>query len=111
MSVDCEVILRWDAPPAQQRSLGHALWNWCTRSAGSNELYQYLDNQALADLMAGQLPASSDMPADDHRPYVFFTMPGDVARDRDAILDHLRLTVSNDGIADVRIGGVSWNQC
>ncbi len=59
MSINCEVTLRWDATPEQQRALGHALWAWCNRAAGGADNYQYLDNQGLADLLAGTLPASA----------------------------------------------------
>jgi hypothetical protein len=108
MAIDCEVILRWDVTPPQRRALGNALWDWCARAATGGSIYQYLDNQALADLVAGRLPASSALARDDHLPYVFFTVPGEPARDRVAILSCLKLAISSEGIADVRIGGMSW---
>ena len=56
MPVNCVVILRWDATPEQLSALGAALWRWCVRTAGDRGLYQYLDDQPLADLIAGTLP-------------------------------------------------------
>jgi hypothetical protein len=35
------------------------LWRWCNRTAGPAGIYEYLDNQALADLIAGKFPDSS----------------------------------------------------
>ena len=52
MSITCDVILQWGATPEQLRALGAALWRWCDRTAGDTGIYQYLDNQALADLIA-----------------------------------------------------------
>jgi len=59
MSVTCEVIVNWEATPAQLAALGNVLWRWCNRTAGDTGIYQYLDNQALADLLAGRLPDPS----------------------------------------------------
>jgi hypothetical protein len=108
MSINCEVILRWDATPAQQRALGRALWGWCHRAAGGVGTYQYLDNQGLADLLAGRPPAAGPPARDGGRPRVLFSVPGDPARDREALLESLRRAVPDAGTADVRVGGVSW---
>ncbi len=59
MSVTCDIIVGWDARPEQLAVLGNALWRWCNRTAGNTGIYQYLDNQALADLIAGKLPVSN----------------------------------------------------
>lgn len=56
MAIACDVLLRWSATPDQLTALGTAWWRWCNRSAGDAGIYQYLDNQALADLIAGKLP-------------------------------------------------------
>jgi hypothetical protein len=108
MAIDCEVILRWDATPTQQKALGNALWDWCTREAAGGSLYEYLDNQALADLMAGRLPASGQRVSDANLPYVYFTIPGDAKRDRHGLLKSLERAISLEGISDVRIDGISW---
>src|SRR6516164_3799260 len=77
MSINCAVTLRWDSTPEQQRALGAALWSWCHRAARSVGMYPYLDNQALADLLAGRLPASGATGWDAGLPHVQFTVPGD----------------------------------
>jgi hypothetical protein len=107
MSINCEVILRWDATPEQQRALGRALWGWCHRAAGGAGTYQYLDNQGLADLLAGSPPAAGPWARDGGRPRVLFSVPGDPARDGEATLDSLRQAIPGEGTADVRVGGLS----
>jgi hypothetical protein len=59
MSMNCDIILKWSATPEQLAAVGSALWRWCNRTAGAAGIYRYLDNQALADLIAGKLPDSS----------------------------------------------------
>jgi hypothetical protein len=108
MSINCEVILRWDATPQQQRALGRALWGWCHRAAGGAGAYQYLDNQGLADLLAGRLLAAAPWARDGGLPRVLFAVPGGPARDREATLDSLRQAVPSEGTTDVRVEGVSW---
>jgi hypothetical protein len=108
MSINCEVILRWDATPEQQRALGTALWGWCTCSAGSGGIYQYLDNQALADLIDGRVRVSGPNAGVGGRPYLYFTVPGDPGRDRETTMESLRRAIPSGGIADVRIDGMSW---
>jgi hypothetical protein len=109
MVINCEVLLRWDTTPPQQMALGNALWRWCLRASAGRSNYQYLDNQALADLLAGRLPASSDQAKDARLPYVFFTVPDHPARERDVMFQSLRLAIPSDGIADLRIDGNSWS--
>ena len=106
MSINCEVILRWDATPEQQRALGRALWGWCHHAAGGAGTYQYLDNQGLADLLAGRPPAERD----GGQPRVRFSVPGDPARDREALLESLRRAIPSAGAADVRVEGVGWRR-
>ncbi|HZY86092.1 MAG TPA: hypothetical protein VFE78_14760 [Gemmataceae bacterium] len=108
MSINCEVILRWDTAPEQQRALGHALWGWCHRAAGGAGTYQYLDNQGLADLLAGRLPAAGPGGRDGGLPHVLISAPGDPTRDREALLESLRRALPRAGTADVRVEGVSW---
>jgi hypothetical protein len=108
VSINCEVILRWDATPGQHRSLGRALWGWCIRAAGGAGTYQYLDNQGLADLLAGRPPAAGPRARDGGQPRVLFSVRGDPARDRGAMLESLRQAIPSEGTTDVRVEGVSW---
>jgi hypothetical protein len=108
MSINCEVILRWDATPEQQRAVGRALWVWCHRRAGGGRTYQYLDNQGLADLLAGKAPAAGARARDGGQPHVLFSVPGDPARDGEALLESLRRDLPGAGTTDVRVEGVSW---
>ncbi len=64
MSINCEVVLRWEATPEQNRALGAALWGWCNRTAGNAGIYPYLDNQPLADLLAGRFPVREPLAGD-----------------------------------------------
>src|SRR5579884_2696659 len=105
MSINCTVILRWDSTPAQQRALGVALWHWCNGASGNAGMYPYLDNQALADLLAGKLPASEAMAWDAGSPRVSFTVPGDPARDSEATLESLRRAMPGEGVAEIRVQG------
>ena len=108
MSMSCEVVLRWDSTPEQRRALGAALWRWCSQAAGAADIYQYLDNQALADLVAGQLPALEPVTQHGGLPRVQFLARGDPARDRESMLESLRRDIPCDGIAEVLVDGISW---
>ena len=107
MSINCAISLRWDSTPEQQRALGAALWRWCHRAARSVGMYPYLDNQALADLLAGRLPASEATGWDAGLPCVQFTVPGDPARDGQATLESLRRAIPGEGVAEIRVEGGS----
>ena len=105
MSINCDVILQWSATPGQLTALGGALWRWCNRTAGTTGIYQYLDNQALADLIAGQLPASNQS----ERRGVHFRVRGEASHDRQAAIDSLRREIPAEGIEDIVVEGKSWN--
>jgi hypothetical protein len=107
MSIYCEVSLRWDATPEQRRALGAALWGWCVRTAGNTSIYQYLDNQPLADLVAGRSPTRGPAPRSADPPQVSLSVQGEPAHDREAILNSLRRALPTEGIADVRVDGLS----
>jgi hypothetical protein len=107
MSINCAISLRWDSTPEQQRALGAALWRWCHRAARSVGMYPYLDNQALADLLAGRLPASGATGWGAGLPYVQFTVPGDPARDGEATRESLRRAIPGEGVAEVCVDGIS----
>jgi stearoyl-CoA desaturase (delta-9 desaturase) len=105
MTMNCTVFLRRDSTPAQQKSLGAALWQWCTGALGSAGMYPYLDNQALADLLAGKLPASEAGGWDAGSPRVSFTVPGDPACDGAATLASLRRALPSEAVAEMRVEG------
>ena len=106
MPVHHEVILRWDATPEQLSAVGTALWRWCVRAAGDGGLYQYLDDQPLADLIAGTLPRSSRSDARG----VHFRVRDKASPSRRATIDGLRRQMPAQGVEDILIDGVSWNQ-
>jgi hypothetical protein len=104
MSMKCDVILQWNATPAELRDLGAALWRWCTSRAGDTGIYQFLDNQALADLIAGKLPVSSQ--AEVGRLHLRFR--DETSLDREATIDSLRREIPDKGVEDILVEGVSW---
>jgi hypothetical protein len=104
MSVNCDVILRWGATPNQLTALGAALWGWCTGAAGATGLYQFLDNQALADLIAGRLPAWT--PAE--RRGVLLRVRDEASHDHQATIDSLRRAIPAGGVEDILVEGKSW---
>jgi hypothetical protein len=107
MSINCTVILRWNSTPAQQRALGVALWHWCNGASGSAGMYPYLDNQVLADLLAGRLPASEAAAWGGGLPRVQFSVPGDPARDGAATLESLRRAMPGEGVTEMWVDGIS----
>jgi hypothetical protein len=109
MSVACDVIVQWNATPEQLAALGSALWRWCDRTAGNTGIYQYLDNQALADLIAGRLPVSSQPPLSADRRGVHFRVRDEASQDRQATIEGLRRELPAGGIEDVVVDGTSWN--
>ncbi len=108
MSMNGEVILRWDATPEQHRALGAALWAWCSRIAEGADVYQCLNNQPLADLLAGQSPHAGPLTRDGGLPRVPFLVSG-TTHDREAVLESLRRTLPGGGVADVQVDGISWH--
>ena len=109
MSMNCDIILQWSATPEQLTALGTALWRWCNRAAGNTDVYQYLDNQALADLIAGKLPASSQTPRRDDRRGVHFWFQAEAFQNRQATIGSLRREIPAEGVEDIAIDGKSWN--
>ena len=110
MAIDCDVILKWGATPEQLRALGGALWRWCHRAAGDTGTYQYLDNQALADLIAGQLPAPVRTARQAALPRVQFRVGGDASRDCQATIESLRREIPHEGVEGVLVGGSGWGR-
>ncbi len=110
MTMSCDIILQWGATPEQLAALGAALWRWGNRATGAGGIYQHLDNQPLADLIAGKLPASNPTPWRGDRRSVHFWLRGDASPDRAAIIDSLRREIPAEGVEDVVINGKSWNR-
>jgi hypothetical protein len=108
MSINCDIILHWSATPEQLTALGAALWRWCSRAAGAAGIYQHLDNQALADLIAGKLPASNQ----GERRGIHYRVRDEASRDRRATIDGLRREIPAEGVKgveDIVVAGKSWN--
>src|SRR5262245_34158546 len=107
MSVDCELILQLSATPEQLTALGAALWRWCTRVSGGTGMYQFLDNQGLADLIAGRLPESNQtLTYADTRGVHFLVR--DESQDRQAAIVSLRQAIPANGVEDILVEGTSW---
>jgi len=109
MSINCDVILQWDATPKQIAALGTALWGWCSRAAGATGIYQYLDNQALADMIAGNLSVPGQTPQHAGGRGVHFRFRDETSRDPRATLASLRRDIPAGGVEDVVVDGKSWN--
>ena len=109
MSINCDVILQWNATPEQLTALGAALWRWCRDTAGDAGTYQYLDNQALADLIAGKLPVPSQTSRQTERRGVYLRVRDEASRDRQATVDSLRREIPAQGVEDIMVNGTSWN--
>jgi hypothetical protein len=109
MSVNCDVILQWSATPDQLTAVGTALWRWCNRAAGDAGIYQYLDNQALADLIAGKHPGSSQTQWQAERRGVRFSVGDEASHDRLASIESLRREIPVNGVEDILVDGTSWD--
>jgi hypothetical protein len=109
MSINCDVILHWSVTPPQLTALGTALWRWCNHTAGDTGIYRRLDNQALADLIAGRLPASYDAPRQAGRWRMHFWVRDEASQDRLATVESLRRDMPTQGIEDIVVDGTSWN--
>jgi hypothetical protein len=103
MSINCEVILQWSATPGELTKLGAALWRWGNRAAGDTGIYQFLDNQPLADLIAGKLPVSSQREGGG----IHVKFRDEASHDRQATVDGLRLQIPAQGVEDILVGGKS----
>lgn len=104
MSINCDVILQEGATPDQLKALGAALWRWSTGTAGNTAMYQFLDNQALADLIAGQFPESSA-----GEPRAFHLRACDeVSPNRQAAIESLRRQIPAQVVVDILVDGASW---
>jgi hypothetical protein len=110
VSIHCDVVIKWGATPPQLTALGTALWRWCSRTAGGAGIYRQLDNQALADLIAGQIPRSSEPSASADRRGAHFPVRDEASLDRQATIDDLRHALPTAGVEDVVVDGASWGR-
>jgi hypothetical protein len=109
MSINCDVVLQWDATSEQLRAVGAALWRWCSRAAGDTGIYRLLDDQALADLIAGRLPRSSPSPRQVEWQGVHFRFRDESSPAGQATIDSLRRAIPDEGVEDLVVDGKSWN--
>jgi hypothetical protein len=108
MPINCDVILRWDATPEQLKVLGTALWSWCTGALGEAGIYQYLDNQVLADLLEGKHPVLTTMTGWAGTG-LRFGVRDEASSDRQATVNSLRRGIPSAGVEDIVVAGKSWN--
>ncbi len=57
MPIDCEVVPRLGATPAQLKALGSALLRWYVRESRDDGVAQSVDTEALIELLNGRQPA------------------------------------------------------
>lgn len=112
MSIKCDVIVNESATPEQLTALGCALWRWGNRAMKNSAVYQYLNNQVLADLIAGRLPAPGQTPeqSEQRSDGVHFEINDNESYDCHAAIDRLRREIPDRGVVDIKVAGVSWNQ-
>ena len=110
MPIDCDVILRDDATPEQLRALGRALWRWSLGTARQTSICGHVDNQTLADLIDGLLPARPECAGRGGPPGVRFRIRNESSDDRWVTADGLRRAVPADGLLDVLVAGRSWRE-
>jgi hypothetical protein len=110
MSITCDVIPQWHATPEQLTALGAALWRWCSGTAGGAGIYQHLDNQALADLIARKMPGPGHTSRPAERRGVYLRVRDEASRDRQATIDSLRREIPAGGVEDILVDGKSWNR-
>ncbi|MCI0640084.1 MAG: hypothetical protein L0Y72_15585 [Gemmataceae bacterium] len=110
MSIQCDVILRGNATAEHLTALGAALWRWCNHAAGNSGIYHCLDNQTLADLIAGKFPLSSQSSRQTERRGVLFRFRDEESKDRQAAINSLRQDIPARLVEDIVVDGASWNQ-
>lgn len=99
---NCDVVLKGNATSAELKLLGSALWRLARPVDGATGMYQLLDNQALADLIDGQFPSSSQCGAGD----VHVVIPDNISLDREATIDGLLKGVPAQGVEHLLVDGV-----
>lgn len=106
MSVTCEFVLQRNASPEELTALGTALWRWCDRKPDESGIYRHLDNQPLADLIAGKFPQWSQGDA----PGVHFRLRDEGSDNRQATIASLRIAIPVEAVEDIVVDGASWNR-
>jgi hypothetical protein len=81
----------------------------CNRTVGDSGIYQYLDNQALADLSAGKLPYVDQSPLDSDPRGVHFRSWDRVSSNGQTAIETLRQEIPTGAIEEVLVDGISWN--
>ena len=110
MSIDCDVILKNGATAEQLARLGSALWRWCGRTEEDTGIYPRLDNQVLADLIAGKQPAPGQMPPQSQQlsDGIHFRVQDTGSVNRQTTIERLRREIPAEGIQDILVHGASW---
>jgi|SRR5208283_5217815 len=115
MPIHCEILPRPDASPEQLQALGQAIQRWYHQEVKDEGTTRRIDNQALEDLLAGQMPqpvsfealtASTEAQAKKHA--VPIMVRGGPAYDRQAIIRSLRRAIPSELVEDVLVAGRSW---
>ena len=88
--------------------MGSALWQWSLRTATDGGAYPQLNDQGLADLIAGRFPAWSLAACSAGGGGVPFRIRDEASHDRQATVDRLRREIPTAGIADIVVAGTSW---
>ena len=109
MSITCSVSLQREASPEQLRALGAALWRWCNRTAGIADIYHRLDNQALADMIAGEFPSASPLPGKTESYGVSLCVKNVTPGNLQSTIRCLRREIPCGGVEDIVVDGTSWN--
>jgi hypothetical protein len=112
MSISCDLIVDRKATSAQLTALGSALWAWCSGTLPRPGIYQCLDSQVLADLIAGKLPTTGQSPAQSEQKAdgIHFRIHDEESPDRQAAVAALRRDIPSEGLIDILVAGLSWNQ-
>jgi hypothetical protein len=105
----CELVIKSSATPEELRALGNALWGWCQKIGIDGTIYQYVDNQLFADLIAGRFPVAWHRPRKAGYSSLHFLVRGHAARDFRPTIDSVRCHLPEKAVEDFVIEGVSWN--
>lgn len=101
MKSACDIILKKHSTSAQRAALGAALWRWSSQDPWKPGIYQYMDNQILADLMAGKEQTASQRAC-------HFDLRETNTFDRQATIDSMRREIPPEAVADILVDGASW---
>ena len=108
MAIDCDVVVRRGAAPKDLAALGAALWGWASHAAGGAGICRFLDNQALADLIAGKPPAATQTRGQADRRCAHVFLRDESSPDRETTIESLRRAIPAEGVVDIVVAGKSW---